>query len=200
MAPKRPSPKAQQSVVHGLAAVGVTAGYKSTPPPTRVPLCPCLCLGCAPHAHIRPQPCLGQSSPSPSWGGLCRASCPSTAVCCVEGTSLWSAACVAHHTSPTSCGLRQCNGSQIGSSVSGNNGLAAPGMAPSTEKGGAWLWQQSARECEAELSVQSSLSQGLQWPSEASVDGKQSCPRCKAKSQRVINQSPALPRAVPVCG
>ena len=152
-----------------------TTTHKGASVPLPVPgLCPA-------RPQSGPQPCLGQSSPSPSWGGLCRASCPSTAVCCVEGTSLWSAACVAHHTSPTSCGLRQCNGSQIGSSVSGNNGLAAPGMAPSTEKGGAWLWQQSARECEAELSVQFSMSQGLQWPSEASVDGKQSCTKLQGK-------------------
>ena len=68
MAPKRPSPKAQQSVVHGLAAVGVTAGYKSTPPPTRVPLCPRLCLGCALQAHIGPPALPGSKQPIPQLG------------------------------------------------------------------------------------------------------------------------------------
>ena len=73
-----------------------TTTHKGASVPLPVPgLCPA-------RPQSGPQPCLGQSSPSPSWGGLCRASCPSTAVCCVEGTSLWSAACVAHHTSPTS--------------------------------------------------------------------------------------------------
>ena len=127
-------------------------------------------------------------APSPAW---VKAAHPPAGVGCAGQAApprlcaVWRApACgrlpVWHTTPLPQAGLRQCKGFHQLKCVC-NNGLAAPGMVPSTEKGGAWLWQQSARECEAELSVQSSLSQGLQWPSEASVDGKQSCTKLQGK-------------------
>ena len=120
-----------------------TTTHKGASVPLPVPgLCPA-------RPQSGPQPCLGQSSPSPSWGGLCRASCPSTAVCCVEGSSLWSAVPVWHTTtSPTSCGLRQCNGSQSKVSESDQSkpcpaqGCACLWLRTGVSAGttGQWMW------------------------------------------------------------